>query len=159
MQEGTSNYSVNTWLEEPITTGILREGQAMGHLEKSYEGVFDGHSSVEMLLFQGSREGRRVLGTNIELHGGYVAQEVFEGTLFGKTGTFVVQHGGYQDGLNPTVYGVIVPGSGTGELKGVTGTFKNPHDSSHAGYVIFECELPNEAGSTAESIAAQSSQV
>jgi hypothetical protein len=54
---------------------------------------------------------------------GYVAIEVVTGTLAGKHGTFALQQMATMDtsGLKLTV--VVVPGSGTGELKGIAGTF------------------------------------
>lgn len=54
---------------------------------------------------------------------GYVAIEVVTGTLAGKKGGFALQHSATMDasGLKMTV--LVVPGSGTGELKGIAGTF------------------------------------
>ncbi len=54
---------------------------------------------------------------------GYVAIETVTGTLAGKSGSFVLQHFATMDasGLSMTVK--VVPGSGTGELKGIAGTF------------------------------------
>jgi len=54
---------------------------------------------------------------------GYVAIEVVTGVLLGKRGTFALQHTATMDakGLNMSV--IVVPGSGTGELKGISGTF------------------------------------
>ncbi len=54
---------------------------------------------------------------------GYVAIEVVTGILMGKTGTFALQHMGTMDGSGPKMTVTVVPGSGTGELKGVAGTF------------------------------------
>ena len=54
---------------------------------------------------------------------GYVAIEVVTGALAGKKGSFALQHSATMDtgGLKMTV--LVVPGSGTGELKGIAGTF------------------------------------
>jgi len=54
---------------------------------------------------------------------GYVAIEVVTGALGGKKGSFALQHSATMDasGLKMTV--LVVPGSGTGELKGIAGTF------------------------------------
>jgi hypothetical protein len=54
---------------------------------------------------------------------GYVAIEVVTGTLAGKHGSFALQHSATMDrnGLKMSV--AVVPGSGTGELKGIAGTF------------------------------------
>lgn len=54
---------------------------------------------------------------------GYVAIEVVTGTLAGKHGSFALQHSATMDQNGPKMTVVVVPGSGTGELKGIAGTF------------------------------------
>jgi len=54
---------------------------------------------------------------------GYVAIEVFTGTLAGKHGSFALQHMATMDHGGRKMTVIVVPGSGTGELTGITGTF------------------------------------
>lgn len=54
---------------------------------------------------------------------GYVAIEVVTGTLDGKHGSFVLQHFATMDAAGPKMQVIVVPGSGTGDLKGIAGTF------------------------------------
>ncbi|MGB8011635.1 MAG: DUF3224 domain-containing protein [Terriglobales bacterium] len=54
---------------------------------------------------------------------GYVAIEVVTGTLAGKHGTFALQHSATMDRSGRKMSVMVVPGSGTGELKGISGTF------------------------------------
>ncbi len=54
---------------------------------------------------------------------GYVAIEVVTGTLAGKHGGFALQHMATMDVNGPKMQVVVVPGSGTGDLKGIAGTF------------------------------------
>jgi hypothetical protein len=55
--------------------------------------------------------------------GSYVAMESFEGTVNGRRGTFNLMHAASTSGSDrANEYGLIVPGSGTGELAGITGT-------------------------------------
>ena len=54
---------------------------------------------------------------------GYVAIEAVTGTLNGKHGSFVLQHSATIDHNGPKMSVIVVPGSGTGELKGIAGTF------------------------------------
>lgn len=54
---------------------------------------------------------------------GYVAIEVVTGTLAGKHGSFALQHSATMDRSGYKMTVIVVPGSGTGELKGITGTF------------------------------------
>jgi hypothetical protein len=54
---------------------------------------------------------------------GYVAIEVVTGTLGGKHGSFALQHFATMDASGPKMQVIAVPGSGTGDLKGIEGTF------------------------------------
>ncbi len=52
---------------------------------------------------------------------GYVAIELVSGTLDGKHGSFALQHFATMNGDGPRMEVIVVPGSGTGELKGIEG--------------------------------------
>ncbi|ATG51763.1 hypothetical protein CFK38_09700 [Brachybacterium vulturis] len=52
----------------------------------------------------------------------YIATETFEGTLDGREGTLTFQQLGTMAGGEPELRYVIAPGSGTGDLVGLTGT-------------------------------------
>lgn len=54
---------------------------------------------------------------------GYVAIEVVTGTLGGKQGSFALEHLATMDATGPKMQVIVVPGSGTGDLKGIAGTF------------------------------------
>jgi hypothetical protein len=54
---------------------------------------------------------------------GYVAIEVVTGALQGKHGSFALQQFATMDASGSKMTVVVVPGSGTGELKGMSGTF------------------------------------
>jgi hypothetical protein len=54
---------------------------------------------------------------------GYVAIEMVTGTLNGKQGSFALQHLTTMDQNGPKMQVIVVPGSGTGELKGIAGAF------------------------------------
>jgi hypothetical protein len=87
---------------------------------KRFSGALEGTSVTEMLAAGG--DGGR----------GYVASERVTGTLDGRAGTFVMQHGGLDDGGDLRQFGSIVPGSGTGELRGLRGDVLYVHDDSGA---------------------------
>jgi Protein of unknown function (DUF3224) len=53
----------------------------------------------------------------------YVAVERVEGTLHGRTGSFVLQHNAVSDRGERSLNIVVVPDSATGELTGLRGTF------------------------------------
>jgi hypothetical protein len=85
-------------------------------VRKAFEGDLVGESTAELLLCQADPE-------DLAAGAGYVASEVVRGTLAGRSGTFVMQHGGLSGGgMAPHTFGHIVPGSGTDGLEGITGT-------------------------------------
>jgi Protein of unknown function (DUF3224) len=90
------------------------------------EGVSLGRASLEK-VFTGPLEATSVghmIGarTPIANSAGYIAIERVIGSLEGKRGTFVLQHKGTMDRGTPSLLVNIVPDSGTGELRGLSGT-------------------------------------
>jgi hypothetical protein len=82
--------------------------------EKTLHGPLSGSSKGEMLA-----AGNPAKGT-----AGYVAIEFFTGTLAGRSGSFCLQHSAtMQDGAHQLIV-QVVPGSGTGELQGISGNMK-----------------------------------
>lgn len=118
--EITAEFEVTGWdqsvYDEP------GEGPAMARatVRKTFRGDMDGVSVAELLM-AGDADGR-----------GYVASERFTGTINGRRGTVVYQHGGLDDGHAPYAFGHIVPGSGTAELVGLVGEITFAHDESGA---------------------------
>ncbi len=72
---------------------------------------------------------------------GYVAIEVVTGTLAGKHGSFALQQLATMDRSGYKMSVVVVPGSGTGELKGIAGTFTIHIENGQHSY-DFEYTLP-----------------
>lgn len=62
----------------------------------------------------------------------YVTLMQVNGTLDGRTGSFVLQGTGSFDGTSASGESTVIPGSGTGELTGVTGTLSSV--STHDDY-------------------------
>ncbi|MBC7898471.1 MAG: DUF3224 domain-containing protein [Saprospiraceae bacterium] len=83
-------------------------------LDKQFTGNLIGGSKGQMLGAQ----------TEIEDSGGYVALERFKGTLDGKKGSFALQHLGTMQGGKFDLNVSVVPDSGTGELKAISGKMK-----------------------------------
>lgn len=114
---------------EPSTV----EGVALGRmsLDKRFEGDLSGTGKGEMLTAL----------TPVKGSAGYVAIERVSGTLHGRAGSFVFQHRGTMDQGAQQLSITVVPGSGTGALVGITGTFKlNIVDGKHN--YEFEYSLP-----------------
>ena len=92
-----------------------RYGEAEGaevsrvHISRTFSGDLEASSTAELLI------------VTSEGGGGYVGHDVITGTLRGKAGAFVFQHTGLMGPAGVTNTGVIVPGTGTGELEGIKG--------------------------------------
>ena len=100
-------------------------------LDKKFHGDLKATSQGQMLAAQTSFKGSA----------GYVAIEQVQGSLAGKTGTFLLQHSGIMDRNKPSLTVVIIPDSGTEELAGISGSMKIIIDGGRHSYVL-EYELP-----------------
>lgn len=72
---------------------------------------------------------------------GYVAIELVSGSLAGRPGTFALQHFATMDAKGSNMQIVAVPGSGTGELAGISGAFTIRIESGQHFY-HFDYTLP-----------------
>jgi hypothetical protein len=83
------------------------------YLDKIFYGQLSGTSKGTMLAFRAPDNSGA----------GYVALELVTGVLDGREGSFVLQHSGTMRGSEMSLSVTVVPGSGTGELAGIDGTF------------------------------------
>ena len=99
------------------------EGTGQFGIAKSWSGDLAGPGSGLMLSAGDPESG----------HAGYVAVEVVKGTLHDRPGGFAFAQLGLMAGGAPTLQYVVVPGSGSGELSGITGELTlTIDDSGHA---------------------------
>lgn len=119
----------------PLPTHDDVEGSILGRMsiDKEFEGDLTATSRGEMLSAVSSVEGSA----------GYVALETVRGTLYGRTGTFVLQHNGTMARGAQQLTVTVVPDSGTGELTGIAGTMKILVEGGKHTYE-FEYTLANE---------------
>lgn len=89
------------------------DGIARFSIDKEIHGDLEATTKGEMFSAGDPRSGSA----------GYVAIEVVTGALAGRHGSFVLQHSATMDASGPKMTVLITPGSGTGELKGIAGTF------------------------------------
>jgi hypothetical protein len=80
-------------------------------LDKSYLGDLEASSKGQMLT----------AGTAVKGSGAYVAIEKVTGVLNGRSGTFILQHTGTMNQGAPQLAIIVVPDSGTGDLRGLSG--------------------------------------
>lgn len=101
-------------------------------IKKHYEGPLEGLGSGEMMTGEVPDQECRV----------YVALETVSGTLDGKTGSFILVHRGMMAPEARKLEVTVVPGSGEGELVGITGEMKiDVEDGKHL--YSFAYELPS----------------
>jgi hypothetical protein len=107
------------------------EGLGRFSINKQIHGDLEATTQGEMFSAGDPRQGAA----------GYVAIEMVTGTLNGKHGSFALQHFGTMDQNGPKMQVQVVPGSGTGGLKGISGTLTIHNDKGAHSY-DFDYTLP-----------------
>jgi len=110
------------------------EGVSLGRVSiaKQFEGELSASSSVQMLSARGE----------VQSSAGYVAIERVTGSLGGRAGSFVLQHFGIMMRGEGELKVSIVPDTGTGELRGISGKMNIEISEGKHCYVL-EYELPS----------------
>ena len=117
-----TGWDQTDWDESP--SGTL----ARARVTKAFTGEVEGTSVAEVLM-AGTSAGPAA----------YTAQERFTGSLGGRQGSLIAQHGATEAG-NQSGW-VIVAGSGSGELSGITGTALLTVDDDGGHRITFDYEL------------------
>ena len=113
-----SSFEITGW--DAVPDADEGEGPFLSEarVSKRYQGDLDGEGRVRLLMCRASADGP------LE-NAGYIASEQVSGTLGGREGTFVLHHWGIvEPGAPPRTDGHVVPGSGTAELAGLSGTME-----------------------------------
>ncbi|HEX4351862.1 MAG TPA: DUF3224 domain-containing protein [Polyangiales bacterium] len=107
-------------------------GATLGQISiaKQFHGDLEATSHVEMLSAR----------TEIPNSAGYVAIERVQGSLLGREGSFVLQHNGLMNRGAESLSVIVVPDSGTGALKGLSGKMSIQRDAGEHAY-LFEFDL------------------
>ena len=104
-------------------------------VRKTFRGDLVGESTGELLMCMADP-------SDFKAGAGYVVSERVVARLKGRAGTFVLQHWGMSGGGRPPkTAGHVVPGSGTGELAGLTGELEFAVDSNRAHTLTLDYEL------------------
>lgn len=110
-----SSFDVTGWDEKPYNDPASGPRLSRTTVSKKFTGDLEAESTAELLMCQAS-------AADLKAGAGYVASEQVQGTLAGLKGSFVLQHGGViVGGKTEKTFGHVVPGSGTGQLKGLIG--------------------------------------
>jgi hypothetical protein len=125
---GTFDVKTSPLAGDDATAGTLIGRYA---IVKQFHGDLEAASKGEMLASGDPSSGSA----------GYVAIEQITGTLHGHSGSFTLQHIGAMDHGNLRLSVTVVPGSGSGELTGISGSMTILHESDKHSYE-FEYTLP-----------------
>ena len=133
--QATGTFTVKLNPQQSYATGV--DGIDLGRMsiDKTFSGELHGISQGEMLSAR----------TLVQGSAGYVALEQVTGTLADKKGSFVLQHFGTMNQGKDTLILEVVPDSGSGELRGLSGKMTiNMGNGAH--HYVFDYQL----GSTNE---------
>lgn len=109
-QTANGRFAIKNWDETPYSENPNEPKLTRASVKKSFTGDIEGDSQVEYLMMY------RTDGTAT-----FVGLERFTGRVGGKTGSFVLQRCGAFDGGQAKETYSVIPGSGTGQLAGLTG--------------------------------------
>ena len=106
----------------------VEDGASIGRvsLKKQFHGDLEAASHGEMLAARSEVQGSA----------GYVAIERVTGSLHAKRGSFVLQHSGTMTRGRGELTVTVLPDSGTGELKGLSGKMTIEISDGKHGYVF-----------------------
>ena len=107
----TGPFEVKVTPQKPDTQIARAANLGRLTIDKRFHGELEAISKGEMLATQ----------TEVKGSAAYVALERVTGTLKGRSGSFVLQHCATMNRGKPASSVTVVPDSGTGELKGLTG--------------------------------------
>ena len=109
-KSANARFAIKNWDEKPYSEGPDLPTLKRASVKKTFTGDIEGEGQVEYLMMYRS-DGAAV----------FVGLERVVGQIGGKAGTFVLQRTGvFESGQAKESYSVI-PGSGTGELRGLRG--------------------------------------
>jgi hypothetical protein len=128
-QTANARFAIKSWDEKPYSEKPGEPKLTQASVSKSFTGDIEGESQVEYLMMY------RTDGTAT-----FVGLERISGKIGGKAGSFVLQRTGvFEGGQAKETYSVI-PGSGTGQLAGLTGegTSSVGHGGEHPFSLSYE---------------------
>ena len=109
-QHADCSFTVEKWEENPFSDVAGQLKMTHTSVAKTFHGELEGQGTLQYLMFYGPGEQTRVLGL-----------ERITAVLGGRSGSFVLEHIGGDDGNEARGTVTILPGSGTDALTGIRG--------------------------------------
>jgi hypothetical protein len=115
--KAVATYTPIKWDEEPYELISANMKITKASVAFAFAGQIEGHASVQYLMFYRDYDEKdpHKAGAN------YVGLIRLQGKLNGRPGSFAMEDRGIFEGGTARSILTIIPGSGTGELRGVTG--------------------------------------
>jgi predicted flavoprotein YhiN len=131
-QRAAGHFDVKVTPQKPDTQIARAANLGRLTIDKRFHGDLEGISKGEMLATQTETPGSA----------GYVALERVTATLKGRSGSFVLQHSASMSRGTPLASISVVPDSGTGALRGLSGqmTITVDRDGGHSYDFEFKIE-------------------
>lgn len=121
----TATFEITAWDETTYADPADGPKLSRATVRKTFHGDLTGESTAELLMSQATNGAA-----------GYVALERVVGRVGNRSGSFDVQHCATQGGAEPQAFWFVVPGSGTGELRGLRGAVTYQHDEHGATFTL-----------------------
>jgi hypothetical protein len=109
-KQAKATFAIKSWDEKAYNEMDGAPKLTRANVTKSYQGDIEGEGKVEYLMMY------RTAGS-----ASFMGLERVTGSVGGRSGSFVLQHTGtFEDGVAKVILSVV-PGSGTGDLRGMKG--------------------------------------
>ena len=109
-KQAKATFGITSWDEKPYSELEASLKLTRASVTKSYQGDIEGEGKLEYLMMYRSAGSANFMGL-----------ERVTGSVGGRSGSFVLQHSGaFEEGVAKVTLSVV-PGSGTGTLRGLTG--------------------------------------
>jgi hypothetical protein len=113
VKHAKATFEIKSWDEKPYDELAGAPKLTRASVTKSYHGEIEGEGKVEYLMMYRSDGSASVMGV-----------ERVTGSVGGRSGSFVLRHTGtFENGVASTTLSVL-PGSGTGDLRSLSGQGK-----------------------------------
>ena len=136
MARAVASFEVTGWDQGKAESDAGGPTLSGATVLKRFDGDLVAESEARLLMCQADV-------ADIAAGAGYIARDVVRGALGGREGTFVMQHWGLSASGRQQTGGQIVPGSATGDLKGLTGSVEIAVDGDGAHTLTIDYELPD----------------
>ena len=130
-QIANARFTIKSWDEKPYSEGPDLPKLTRAKVTKTFTGDIEGAGEVEYLMMYRS-----------DASAAFVGLERITGRIGERTGSFVLQRTGVFEGGQAKERYAVVPGSGTGALRGLTGDGSSSlgHGTEYAFVLNYEME-------------------